>query len=201
MKTSLMCVCCAVCALLGPIASADTYDDLVVGGKGGVIRLKRDSLKDASTRETLAESIAPKVSKNTYPDIPRTHSTTALGILKMKIRSTGTTRVARAAWGYNAQSMEKMSTLLTPEDVPALLELYATDNGMIDALRNALASQCRAGLDAVLLSMQNKTFHAQGARSVDKYTASEIVHKISVFDRCDAQTQQDATHALMSLRF
>lgn len=180
--------------------SADVYDDITKATGGTVRHLSRESMKTpAVSKQILSDVTRPAAQREVLPNFSSGRSKWSLQKLKLQVQSTGTIG-AHAGWAYNKYSFEKMASSLSSDDVPGLLELFCTEEGSTVGVQFALASQCRAGLDGVLASVRDKTFHKHGASFVDTFAAEEIIKHISTFDRCDAATKEAAKQALMTLR-
>ena len=179
--------------------NANTYDDIAKATGGKVTHMSKEDINDPAIRKEILESLNSSTpAKEPLPNFSSNKSAWYLRKLKLKVQSTGTIG-AHAGWAYNKFSIEKMAENLSPNDVPGLLELFSTEENPI-CIEMALGSQCQAGLDGVLNSVNDKTFHKFNATYVDTHAAKEIIERISNFDRCDAETRQHAQQALVILR-
>lgn len=178
-------------------ADTNNYRDQLSARKP--FQVSKETINDPDIQKRIAYDFS-----QTYPPIEQLTSYSShqskwsLNILKLKISSTGTIG-AHAGWAYNQYSFEKMSKILSPKDVPGLLELFSTENSSTTGIEFSIASQCRAGLEELLMSVHNKAFHKLNGRMIEISTATSIITNISKSSVCDKQTKQDALKVLTSI--
>jgi hypothetical protein len=92
--------------------------------------------------------------------------------------------------GYNDESLRTLSERLTPEDIPALIELLA-DKDLRVGVQFALASQCEAAIIPVR--------QATAEHKLTFFEAEDTMRLIEEFSTCTAATRQVASATRLEL--
>jgi hypothetical protein len=96
----------------------------------------------------------------------------------------GSRRLGAHGMGYNEQSLNMLSRKLTPEDIPALIDLLA-DKDLTVGVQFALASQCQAAIIPVR--------EAAVQHRMTFLDAEDTVRLIEDFSACSPETRQRAS--------
>jgi hypothetical protein len=92
--------------------------------------------------------------------------------------------------GYNKQSEVTLSKQLSPQDVPALLDLLLEEREPV-GVKMALATQCGFALDGIQEAVQEGRFGTNRERSkLD--LAREVISRIETSPLCSSKTHDDA---------
>jgi hypothetical protein len=94
-------------------------------------------------------------------------------------------------WGYNSDSLRKLSQKLTPRDIPGLIALQ-TDQELQVGIEFALASQCEAAFYPVR--------DAAVAHKITFLDAEDTMRLIEDFTGCTSETRERATAMLSEIQ-
>ncbi len=129
-------------------------------------------------------------------------STTMAGssenLVLVKIHSTRVI-TAHLSLGYDRSSLRSMAKRLSPTDVPTLFTLYAHNRDRL-GVKLALASQCKASLDAFIKMVGQHEDANSGNNQMNKLDMLDVVSDISGFEYCDTDTRNQAKQFAQDLR-